>query len=620
MWDALDITPEAADALGLASVCVTDFLCGALETQTQPDGWVRPMRLAMSQRRALTSCSAWHPGLFRQMATTTAGVCIAFATDANEVALAVRLDEAPTATKATLRGLESQDEGQPLVQDGVSVVVDGRPLGIFVPARDIVRFSLVDPAKDPGGGMLALPGLGVEHEVRLWLPCLRGCVVRELWADGTYVRALPARGRLLVFGDELGQGYCCGDPARSWAALAAERLGLELINQSVGGQVFQPSSVVGAPIDGVERIVVELGSNYRQERCSAATVGSDIREFLSEISRTWPDATTCVVTPSWIPSRGPMRRGSCYDQVESFEIRCARAHNLRVIDGKRLVPDGLSELPSGAEVLDSRKSELFAERLVVMWEMGAQTSAQRKRLALDVLSRAPLYAFPAAEALRRGRGEALFAREGCVMVKTKNDDYLLYAPDARLAQVACALFDRDGDGFCNVLGTKHLHALADTLGLDHSEPYHLCVYEKAEPLPIVEHLAACLYPLDATYADVVRAHYEQSDFVRDDLLLASLAQGRFIGAFCDDELVGFVGEHEEGSIGLLEVFEGHRREGWGEALVAAKVNACLNKGEVPWTEVYPQNRASLRLHKKLGFSVVGSSKTCYLSRGTKGGR
>lgn len=81
-----------------------------------------------------------------------------------------------------------------------------------------------------------------------------------------------------------------------------------------------------------------------------------------------------------------------------------------------------------------------------------------------------------------------------------------------------------------------------------------------------------------------------------------------------------MGEHEEGSIGLLEVFEGHRREGWGEALVAAKVNACLNKGEVPWTEVYPQNRASLRLHKKLGFSVVGSSKTCYLSRGTKGGR
>ena len=93
-----------------------------------------------------------------------------------------------------------------------------------------------------------------------------------------------------------------------------------------------------------------------------------------------------------------------------------------------------------------------------------------------------------------------------------------------------------------------------------------------------------------------------------------LSEGRFFGAFVDEELVGFVGEHEEGSIGMLEVKRRWRRSGWGEALEATKINDCLSRGELPWTEVYPQNKNSLILQRKLGLTVLPSSETCYLSR------
>ena len=56
-------------------------------------------------------------------------------------------------------------------------------------------------------------------------------------------------------------------------------------------------------------------------------------------------------------------------------------------------------------------------------------------------------------------------------------------------------------------------------------------------------------------------------------------------------------------MGMLEVFEGHRREGWGTALAAAKVAAHLAAGELPWAEVWPENDASLALERAMGFEV-----------------
>lgn len=338
---------SAHEGLALASMCSVDFLHGVVETTVEADGWVRPERFSSLQRRALSSCLAWHPGLYRQMASTTAGVCVRFFTDATEVALAVRLDAEPAATVATLRGAEGE-------YDGVSVVVDGACRGIAAPVHGIVRVPLEGAPKstDAGFGMMALPGLGKRHEVCLWLPCLRGCTIRELWADGTYVEPVNHDRRILVIGDEMGQGYCCGDPALSWPARIASSWGLELINQSVAGQVFQPSSILDARVDDVDVVVVELGSNYTNERCDLRMAAVDARAFFSEVARHWPEALVCAVVPDWMA------------QTAAFIVRAARACGAQTIDGARLVRGGTSVLPSGAEVLDAQGNEQLAEGLL----------------------------------------------------------------------------------------------------------------------------------------------------------------------------------------------------------------------------------------------------------------
>ena len=86
-----------------------------------------------------------------------------------------------------------------------------------------------------------------------------------------------------------------------------------------------------------------------------------------------------------------------------------------------------------------------------------------------------------------------------------------------------------------------------------------------------------------------------------------------LGGFEDGRLCAFVGEHVEGSIGLLEVFEGSRRRGWGQALLAAKVAQQLDEGVVPWAEVWPENKASRSLMEKAGFFCAPADGMWFIS-------
>ncbi len=596
---------QTLESLTLASVCATDFLCGVVETTDEQGGWARPQRFGLRQRRALSSCLAWHPGQFRQMAAATSGVCLRFATDSTAMALAVRLDEEPPATRATLRGCGNEP------QDGLSLVVDGRHRGMLQPQDGVLLFFVDDSSEGLGGGTMALPGLGARHEVCLWLPCLRGCVIRELWADGTYVEPLPSRPRLLMLGDELAQGYCCGDPACTWPVLMANELGLELVNQSVAGQVFQPSSILDAQVSNVAKVVVELGANYVQERCDKATVTADVRGFFSEVVRHWPQAEACAITPTWHESHA--RANSCYREVGGIVARAARARGVQVVDGRKMVAEGLVSLPSGAEVLDRQASERFASRLLLALDMAGASPGKLRERAMGALANEPTCALPLREALRRGIGEVVVAREGCVVLGLPNDGCMLYATRDELAKESCGLAGLPR--YYHVLGKGIAKQLGAHFKLEGVEPYNLCVYEQGTTLPIRPELAAGIRPLGESHLEFVREHYELSELIVPELLQESLRQGRFLGAFVEGEPVGFIGEHPEGSMGMLHILPEFRRRGWGEALERAKINRHLKLNETPWIEVSPKNRASLRLQKKLGLTVLSSGMAGYVSRG-----
>lgn len=69
----------------------------------------------------------------------------------------------------------------------------------------------------------------------------------------------------------------------------------------------------------------------------------------------------------------------------------------------------------------------------------------------------------------------------------------------------------------------------------------------------------------------------------------------------DNELVGFIGEHLEGGMGLLLVFPEHRRKGYAEELEKAYIKHTIDRGFVPFGQVVVGNEPSFKLQEKLGF-------------------
>ena len=69
-----------------------------------------------------------------------------------------------------------------------------------------------------------------------------------------------------------------------------------------------------------------------------------------------------------------------------------------------------------------------------------------------------------------------------------------------------------------------------------------------------------------------------------------------------DCLVGFIGEHLEGSMGLLYVFPEYRRRGFGSALQTHYIVKTMENGYIPFGQVEKSNRGSLKLQEKLGMT------------------
>lgn len=158
------------------------------------------------------------------------------------------------------------------------------------------------------------------------------------------------------------------------------------------------------------------------------------------------------------------------------------------------------------------------------------------------------------------------------------------------------------------------------------------VYTRGVSLPVRKNLV--IRQLDLSYEEIIREHYSlisEPEFIRERIR-AGVMYGAFVqkqAKTCgnkgneenlnavDDRanedkesgltLAGFIGEHEEGSMGMLEVFSEFRRQGIAEALESFCINRMLREGRIPFCQIIKGNEASVRLQEKLGLRISGES-------------
>ena len=175
-----------------------------------------------------------------------------------------------------------------------------------------------------------------EKRVRIFLPNIFKMNLSALTLDdGASFRPSKAKGRALILGDSITQGFDAHCPSMSYPNAIARNFDLDLVNQSIGGEVFLPDSLGSEPIFDADFITVAYGTN---DWWSGSPDYGIAREYFRRLTRLYPSAKKFYISPIWLAAdKEPEGKVSFYDAIAGFET-CAREEGFTVIEGLKIMP------------------------------------------------------------------------------------------------------------------------------------------------------------------------------------------------------------------------------------------------------------------------------------------
>ncbi len=237
-------------------------------------------------------------------------------------------------------------------------------------------------------------------------------------------------------------------------------------------------------------------------------------------------------------------------------------------------------------------------------------TSEQEQAALRFLEQQYMWHIDMLEALRRGRGKVVYFQGKTVLVRRNEepDFYLLTADSPEAAEAAfsgcpapqCVV--ARGPGVAERMGERFRLQLSD----------YCCnaAYLKAERF-----VWACpglvVRPFRVEELPAFLGHY---DLEGEAEARAHIEKGELFAAEYEGKLAGFIGFHEDGSMGLLEIFPEYRKLGIGRALEKFLINCCLDRGWVPYGQVFCDNEKSFSLQSHLGMTVDRAKHLCWCMR------
>ena len=270
---------------------------GAYSFQETEDGWLQAFQYTEAQMEYFRSAfDFWYD---RCMATTAK--TLEMTTDARAVSFEYRIIW----------------EGS---QDSFELAVDNQIAEIRY-VKDLPKEGKLDWNLPDG-----------EKNVVIYLPADATVLIRNCEVDGSYS---PARKneKVLWLGDSITQGFGPLRSAQTYVSVANRLLNYDIINQGIGGYVYDKKSLM--KMDGYtpDKIIVALGTN--QFGCETMRDVEEYYETLISIYGT--EIPILCVTPLWrgdVPDGFPTLARFC----ENVKAIAGRYHNVKIIDGFKLVP------------------------------------------------------------------------------------------------------------------------------------------------------------------------------------------------------------------------------------------------------------------------------------------
>lgn len=143
------------------------------------------------------------------------------------------------------------------------------------------------------------------------------------------------------------------------------------------------------------------------------------------------------------------------------------------------------------------------------------------------------------------------------------------------------------------------------LGFTQDLVCHSCLYERTAPVELTLPAGVEIRRLTHDWAGFVLEHYSHADGDAD--YVANRVDNGMWGLFERDGIAGFIGVHNSGEMGLLEILPPFRRKGYARLLEAYLINVRLRDGLMVYCDVETKNEPSLKLQRGLGMTISDKS-------------
>ncbi len=223
---------------------------------------------------------------------------------------------------------------------------------------------------------------------------------------------------------------------------------------------------------------------------------------------------------------------------------------------------------------------------------------QRKQQVIKRLSKKKRLNIHMMEFLNRGLGEIIY-EDGLNLILEGQGLHELTAESEDAAKKMLAVYGR-GIEECIVNKEFLKEILEQEYDMKAYGSFYQACYTLKEAMPVKY---KDIRRLDMNALDYVATHYvrESREYLAD-----RIHAGFMYGAYVENQLVGFVGIHNDGSCGMLYVDEAYRGRSIGASLEAFIINTVKYNGHVPFGHVNAENAASLQMQEKLGLYMSES--------------
>lgn len=170
-----------------------------------------------------------------------------------------------------------------------------------------------------------------EKDVIVYLPADATMWIKEFEIDAEVIPAVKGE-KVLWLGDSITQGFGPLRSAYTYVSIANRLLNYDVINQGIGGYVYDKNAIVQMNDYRPDKIIVALGTNQ-----FGTETMKDVEEYYVQLKEVYGDTPVLCISPIW---RGDHSEG--YDTLVSFCEKVKKIAgqypNVTVVDGFKLVP------------------------------------------------------------------------------------------------------------------------------------------------------------------------------------------------------------------------------------------------------------------------------------------